>query len=157
MALLIGKTAMAATEEVTANIAFDTPLSITVYGDPGLGTVRAGVAEVYSIHPDNGLTAQNSSSNILYGWAGAADMLITGSTTASVQFSVANYTADNGVTPSNAVCNYADDPTAACDGMLGGPPGGGTVLFVGVTLTVDGTQTAGETAEPTFDLTVIYQ
>ena len=43
-ALLFSADAMAATSIVTANIAFDTPLSLTKNSDISFGTVSAGVA-----------------------------------------------------------------------------------------------------------------
>ncbi len=153
--------AWAATETITANIGFDEPLAIVSFGGYSVefGTVRAGVADVFTLSYASGLTAQNSSGNILYGFAGMADLGVSGSATQSIQFSASNYVADNGVTPSDATCVYGNTAAAPCDGLLGDPPGGGfaTDLKVGLTITVDGTQTAGETAAPTFDLAVIYQ
>jgi len=48
-ALMFTADAMAATQSVTSNIAFDTPLSITKNADINFGTVAAGIAGTYTI------------------------------------------------------------------------------------------------------------
>lgn len=145
----------AATQSVTANIAFDTGLTLTKNADINFGTVEALVAETYTITSAGVVTALGAG-QILYGTPAAGDISIVGSTTQTIDISVGSYTANNGVTPQNATCNYnaAGAGTCALSGVAA--PAAGKTLLLGVQAVVDGTQAAGSSAAPTFVITVVY-
>lgn len=145
----------AATQSVTANIAFDTPLTLTKVADINFGTVSAGVADTYTITTAGVVTAA-ATGQMLFGTPAAGNISIAGSSTQTINISVGSYTANNGVTPANATCNYnaAGAGTCALNGVAA--PGAGKTLLLGVQAVVDGTQAAGSSAAPTFTVTVVY-
>jgi hypothetical protein len=153
--VLVPVSAMAVTQTITANISFDTPLTITPGNNIRFGTVSAGVADVYTIDTAGNVTNPGSGQE-LYGTQGAGDVSIAGSTTQTINISVGTYTANGGVTPSAATCAYGAGPAGPCSLTGQTAPGAGTTLLLGVTATVDGTQAAGSSAAPTFVLTVVY-
>ncbi len=156
--LVAAGAAHAATQTVTANVAFDTPLSIGGTPTIDFGTVRANTTETYNVSTAGTLTAVGSSANILYGTASAAALTITGSTTQAIDITANNYTAVDGSTPSAAVCDYASGGSVACTTLTGvAAPGASTTLAVGVQLDVTNTNNAaGDTDAPTFDIVVTY-
>ncbi len=159
IAVVSTKVVCAAEQTVTANVAFDLPLTLSYFASAAVGTVRAGVADVYTVIPNSGTYAQNDQNNILYGAAGSfIDMFVSGSATQTIAFSVGNYSGNNGVTPSAATCSYDDAPAVSCNSLSAqSPPSLGKSLFIGYTLTVDGSQSAGDSVDTTFDVTVAYE
>ena len=83
-------------------------------------------------------------------------MTIAGSATQTIDINVNNYVADKGVTPSAATCAYDGGGSAPCSLASLAAPGSGKPLLVGITVAVDGTQTTGATAAPSFDVVVNY-
>jgi len=150
--------AYAATQSVTANMSFDTALSLSKTNDISFGIVQALTAGTYVIDTANTVTP--SGGGVAIGGTPASGVInITGSATQTVAISTGTYTANNGVTPSAASCLYNSVLTSNCDtGVTGAvaPGSSGRDLTVGVTATVDGTQAAGSTAAPTFVVTVVY-
>jgi len=155
IALLFSADALAATQSVTVNISFDTPLTLTKVSDISFGAVKAGVADTYTITTAGVVTAAGSGV-WLYGTKAAANITIAGSTTDTVNISVGGYTANGGVTPANATCAYNGGGAGSCTIASAAAPGAGKTLLVGVDAQVSGTQVAGATAAPTFTVTVIY-
>jgi hypothetical protein len=153
-ALMFSADAMAATQSVTSNISFDTPLTITPNQQINFGTVAAGTAGTYTISTAGSVTTANG--NWLYGTKAAGNLTIAGSTTDTISISVVSYTASNGVTPSNATCAYAGGAAGSCTLSGIAAPGTGKTLLLGVDATVDGTQAAGTSATPSFVVTVTY-
>lgn len=149
-------TAYAATENVTANIAFDSALSIVKNADIDFGVVEAGIADTYTIDTTATVTAAGTG-QVIGGTPAAGDLTISGSPTQAIDISVTNYVADNGVTPQNATCSYDGGAEAACTLTGAAAPGAGTTLLLGVEADVDGTQAANDVAAPTFDVVVNYQ
>jgi hypothetical protein len=146
----------AASQFVTANIRFDTALSIAKGNDINFGMVLAGKAGTYVIATSGDVTA--SDGGVLIGGSTQAGSLsIAGATTQSIDISVNNYVTSVGVTPSAATCAYNNAAPAPCALSSQAAPGTGKPLLVGVKLTVDGTQAIGSTAAPTFDVVVNYQ
>jgi hypothetical protein len=143
-ALLFSADAMAANPTVvTANIAFDSPLTLTKTSDINFGTVLAGVTSTYTITTAGTVTASGSG-QWLYGTKSAANISIGGSTTSMINITIAGYTASNGVTPSNATCSYGGGAAAPCTTITSAAaPGAGKTLLIGLDAAVDGTQTAG--------------
>jgi hypothetical protein len=152
---LISSNALAVTQSVTANIAFDTPLGISKVADINFGTVKAGVADAYTITTAASISHTGSGATV-YGTPAAGNLSITGSTTQTIVISVGSYSASGGVTPSAATCNYNGGGAGTCALSGQAAPGAGKTLLLGVTATVDGTQAAGATAAPTFVVTVVY-
>jgi len=148
-------TALAATQSMTANIAFDTPLTLTKVSDVNFGTVSAGVADTYTITTTGAVTAAGSGV-VLYGTPTAGNISIAGSSSQPINISVGSFTANGGVTPQNATCAYNGGAAGSCSITGAAAPGGGKTLLLGVQAVVDGTQAAGSTAAPTFTVTVVY-
>ena len=154
--VLAASAAYAATQSVTANIKFDTPLSLTKNNDIQFGTVKARQAGTYVINTANNVTA-SSGGVWLFGIPAAGSIAVTGSTTNTVTISTSGYTANNGVTPSAATCKYGAGMAVSCDsGISGAAPGASTPLLVGVQVVADGTQAPGSTATPSFTVSVVY-
>lgn len=154
-ALLVSADALAATQSVTVNISFDTPLSLTKISDISFGTIKAGVADTYTISTAGVVTAAGAG-QWLYGAKTAGNITIAGSTTGTINISVGGYTANNGVTPANATCSYNGGAAGSCTINGAAAPGTGKTLLIGVDAQVNGTQTAGTSAAPTFTVTVVY-
>jgi uncharacterized protein DUF4402 len=158
--LLIGmalQPAWSATQSVTANIRFDTPLSLNKTADIDFKTVTAGQANTYTISPAGATSVSGAGSGaFLFGTPNAASITVSGSTTQTLNISVGGYTANNGVTPANATCKYGAAAAGSCTIPAAASPGAGTVLLVGADAAVNGTQAAGTTAAPTFTLTIVY-
>jgi len=153
--LLGGSQAWAATQSVTANIAFDTPLTLTKTADINFGTETAANASTYQITTAGAVTTTVGTGAYLYGATNAGSITIVGGTD-TVAISVGGYTANNGVTPSNASCAYNGGAAVTpCSYAAGAAPGAGKTLLVGVTVAADGTQAAGTSAAPTFTVTVV--
>ncbi|MGB9154521.1 MAG: hypothetical protein WCD70_15705 [Alphaproteobacteria bacterium] len=148
--------AYAATQNVTANIKFDTPLSLTKNNDIQFGTVKAAQAGTYVISTSNVVTA-SSGGVWLYGTPTAGSISVAGSTSTTVTVSTGSYAANGGVTPSAATCKYGAGAAVACDsGISVAAPGASTPLLIGVQVVADGSQAAGSTATPSFTVSVIY-
>ena len=82
-----------------------------------------------------------------------------GSASQTISINTNNYTADQGVTPSNAVCKYNGGTEHACTtaNFTGvAAPDTGKTLLLGVEINSNGTQTDNMTVAPTFDVVVIY-
>ncbi|MGE3623110.1 MAG: DUF4402 domain-containing protein [Bdellovibrionales bacterium] len=160
IAALLGSTAIAsaayaATQTVTANIKFDTPLTITKNSDINFGYVKAATAGKYVVNTAGTVTASNGGVS-LGGTTQAGSLTISGSPTQAIDISAGNYVANNGVTPSAATCAYNGGPASACLLNSQPAPGAGKTLLLGVTAAVNGTQAAGTSAAPSFDVVVNY-
>lgn len=160
LALLSGALALsqhvnAATQSVTANIAFDSAITLTKNADINFGVVKAGAAANYTI-TTAAVVSTGGAGEVLGGTPAAGNITVAGSATQTVAVSVGSYTANNGVTPSAATCSYNGEAAAACSLTAQAAPGAGKTLLLGVTVAVDGTQAAASTAAPTFVVTVVY-
>lgn len=155
-AALISSNAMAATQSVTANIAFDTVLSIAKEHDIDFGTVKAAQSGTYVINTAGTVTPSGGGVWVS-GSPTSGELTVSGSSTQTVSVSVGSYVANGGVTPSAATCKWGGAAVDAdCTFSGGAAPGAGTTLLVGVQVDADGTQNAGDTAAPTFVVTVVY-
>jgi len=155
-ALLASTQSFAATQSVTANIAFDTPISLTKVSDISFGTVKAGVADTYTMSTAGAVTAAGSG-QWLSGTKTAGNITIVGSTTQTVNVSVTGLTANGGVTPQNPICKYNGGSDTACASAISvAAPGAGKTLLIGIDAVVSGTQVAGATAAPTMTVNVVY-
>ena len=153
--LLLASPTFAATQTMTANIGFDTSLTITKGNDINLGSVKATQAGTYVIAPNGGVTASNGGV-YLGGGTQAGSLTIAGSSTQTVDISANNYVANAGVTPSAATCAYNTGAAVPCSLASQTAPGVGKPLLIGVTVAVDGTQNVGTSAAPSFDIVVNY-
>lgn len=156
LSFVFTNSAFAVTQSVTANIAFDTGISITKNNDADFGTVQALTAETYTLSTAGAVTAAGSG-QIIGGTPAAASLTIVGSTTQAIDIAVNNYSAAaGGVTISNATCNYDSGGSGSCALTAAAAPGAGKTLLVGLDAAVDATPIAGASATPTFDVVVTY-
>jgi hypothetical protein len=155
--ILAAGSAMAATQSVTANIRFDTPLSLTKNSDINFGSVTASSATTYRISTAGAVSTVTGTGSYLFGTTAAANINITGSTTQLMNISVGGEVANNGVTVSNEKCAYNGGASGSCTITGAAAPGAGKTLLIGADAAADGTQAAGTTAAPTFTVTVVYQ
>lgn len=137
-----------------ASIGFDVGLALTKNADINFGTVNALNASTYRISTAGTVSTVSGTGIHLYGATAAGNITIAGSATDGINISV-GYTANNGVTPSNAQCSYNGGAAAFCNGNALAP-GSGKALVVGVDVTTDGTQAAGTTATPSLTIFVFY-
>jgi len=153
---LFSQGAEAATVSMTANISFDTPLTLTKKNDISFGTVKAGVADTYTISTSGNVTAA-SAGQWLYGAKAAGNITIVGSSAQTLNISVSNYSASGGVTPANATCSYAGGSAKPCALTAATAPGNtGKTLLIGIDAKVDGMQAVGSTETPSFTITIVY-
>ena len=157
LAGLLSHEAWAATQSVTANIAFDTPLSMNKTSDIDFGTVTASNASTYRISTAGAVSTVTGTGTSISGSPHAASITLSGSSSQLMNISAGLYTANNGVTPSNASCAYNGGASGACSIIGAAAPGAGKTLLVGVDVAADGTQAAGTSAAPTFTITAVYQ
>lgn len=162
--MAVGGTALAAsssyalTSTFTISVAFLQPFTITEATAMDFGTLVSDTASTYTLSTGDAITATGAGQSV-GGTPKSGDYTIadTGTSTGNIDISVVNLTAANGVTPVNPVCNYAaGGDVAGCALVNAGNPGAGATLTIGIQLQVDGTQTTGTTASPTFDITVAY-
>lgn len=159
VAAVAGYQALAATTSVTANIRFDTPLNVSTVTDIDFASVTAGNASTYRVSTAGAVSTVAGTGSVVLGSPNAGSVSISGSATQAITIATSGYTAQGGVTPSAATCAYDGGAAAACDGagIVGAAPAGGKTLLVGVDVAVDGSQSAGDTATPSFTVTVLYQ
>ena len=147
----------ATTANVSANISFAAVLTVTKNSDIDFGIVLANQSDTYTINTAGTVTSSGSGQS-LGGAATAADLTIAGSVSQLINITANNYVINSGVTPQNATCSYAGGAETACSSLTSvAAAGAGTTLLVGVEAVVDGTQAAGSTAVPSFDVVVTYQ
>jgi hypothetical protein len=165
---LLGTTAIATGsyadfKTVAANISFDYAVVLTKNADIQFGTVAAGTVESYTITTAGAVTAQGSSNNVLYGTTAAGNILVQGSTTQTVAISIGNEVSNNGVDihAGSETCSYGGGASSPCgttamtaQAAPGQTPG--KTLLLGVRVDADGSQVAGSSAAPHFDVTVVY-
>jgi hypothetical protein len=156
-AIVASSGAYAATQNVTANISFDSALSLTKTSDIAFGSVKGSTAGTYTISTAGAVTP-TAGGVVIGGTPAAGAITITGSTSQTVAINTGSYVSDLGVTPSAATCSYNGNPAVACDTPMTGQsaPGAGKFLKLGVTAVSDGTAAAGQAATPSFTVTVIY-
>lgn len=146
----------AATQTMTARVAFASVLTISSVSDLSFGDVAADSSGTYTLSPSGSLVTSDGGV-ALGGDVHAGTMTISGSQTQSINIVATNYATSQGVTPSDATCSYSGGPVGSCTMSGLAAPGTGSTLLVGAKLVADGTQTAGTQATPTFDIVVTYQ
>ncbi len=146
---------MPASQSISVNMAFDSTLMLTNKTDISFGIIKANQSGIYSISPSGSITVTNDGL-WLGGSQNAGSLTIVGSTTQAIDINVNNYVANNGVTPSEAICSYNGGASSPCALSSQAPPGNGKLLLLGLTINVDGSQSVGSTAAPSFDVVVNY-
>lgn len=143
----------------TASIKFDNAITIDTVMDINFGMVKALTAGNFTINTA-GVVTPGGGGEWLYGTTSAGSMVIRGSSTQTIAISTGSYISGGiggGVTLSNATCSYNGGAEVACS--LSGqaaPTSAGKTLLLGVTATVNASQTAGSSATPSFTVTVVY-
>ena len=159
VAAVAGYQAMAANpQSVTANIRFDTPLTLTKVSDLDLKSVKAGVAStVYRLSSAGALSVVSGPGSAVFGTPVAGNISIVGSTTQTIQITAGNAAAQGGASVSNFKCNYNGGGEVGCNTITtGAAPGAGKTLLLGADVTTGGAEATGATAAPTYDITVVY-
>lgn len=153
--------AFAVTQSVTANITFEAALTLTKNADINIGAVTALQANTYTIDTAGAISVTGAGTGVsIGGTISAGDITIIGSTTQTISITDGNYSAAAGgvsAVTSSATCKYGAAAAVDCTGLAAqAAPGAGTTLLIGVAVSADGTQAAGSTAAPTFDIIVNY-
>ncbi|TAL27852.1 MAG: hypothetical protein EPN97_16200 [Alphaproteobacteria bacterium] len=159
VAAAAGYQAMAANpQSVTANIRFDTPLTLTKVSDLDFKSVTAGVAStVYRLSTAGALSVVSGPGSAVFGTPVAGNISIVGSTTQTIQITAGNAAAQGGASVSNFKCNYDGGGEVNCSTLTAAAaPGAGKTLLLGADVTTGGSEAAGATAAPTYDITVVY-
>jgi hypothetical protein len=154
-ALLFSADALANnTVSVTANINFDTPLTLTKNNDINFGTVST-TPDTYTISTAGAVTNAGAG-QWLYGTKQAGSITIAGSTTQTIAISVGSYVASSHVTLANPTCSYNAVAVTACTGAGLTAPGTGKTLLLGIDAAVATGVVAGTPETPSYTVTVIY-
>ncbi len=147
-------------ENVDVEVTFVAAITIAEVNSLKFGLLDVGMAnlETVVIDPDDGLT--DADFNVIGGTQEAADLTITATATAPINILIDNVLP---ASPTNYdlatwLCEYEALGPTACDGggMNIASAAASGALRVGVTLTGNGTGTAGAD-NSTFDVTVAYQ
>jgi hypothetical protein len=155
MIVLGAGTAWAVTT-VTSTIKFVTDLSVATVASPNLGYVKAGVTGTYALDTTGAVTAGGT--GVKEGGVPAAGhYTITGSASQAININDGNYVVSGASTPSLARCRYGAGAETSCTNLNVAAPGGGTALFVGLTVTTSAAGADNQTDSPKFDLTIVYQ
>ena len=147
-------------ESVTVGMAFLDPITITENESLRFGLLDVNMAnlETVVIAPNDSLT--DAGGNVLGGTQAAADLTITASASQSITISVGNVSTATNYALGTWRCNYngAGSDSDCFGGYSETTPAASTTatLLIGVTLTGNGTGTAG-VDNSTFDVTVTYQ
>jgi hypothetical protein len=139
----------------SAHIGVDAAVTLIKNSDIQFGTVKAGVASVYTISTEGKVSSSHPGA-WLSGTPAAGSVTIAGSGTEPVNISIGGYSASNGVTLRNATCAYNGRPPGACAISGATAPGTGKKLLIGVSAIVNGAQAAHTNATPGFSVTVVY-
>jgi hypothetical protein len=152
--------ALAVSQNVPIDIAFDTALSVAKDNNINFGTIADLTAGTYAINTAGAVTASAGGQVISSTNAAAGQLTVSGTTDAAARFNIvaAAYNANGGSTPSLLRCKIGAGAEASCDiaspVASTAPPGAGIVVKLGVTLTTTVAATTGDA--PTVDVTVLY-
>ncbi len=159
-AIVATHNAYALTETMSASVTFIAPLAISSVTSPSFGKLSADVdSTVYTLGTDGSVRVASGPGSALGGSPAAGSMTISGSSTQTIDISSGNLMSDGGIEPSAVMCKYGSGSEVSCNDTslnTASAPGGGTVLKVGLTVTTTGAEADGDTAEPGFDITVVY-
>lgn len=155
VSVLGSQSALAASVSVPTSITLDTPVALTLNKNIDFGTVRQGSCTYFIDTSGSVSVVSGSGCGYLTGATAAAS--VSFSAAGTVTYGVGGYTADRGVTPSDAECEEVGGGiTLHCLGGAASSTASGTVL-IGVHVTTDGTQAGGITYSPSMVLTVTLQ
>lgn len=156
---LIGSTAYAVSQSVSATVKFATPITLTKNSDINFGTVGTG-AQTFKINTTGTVTAIGAgTAQPLGGATTASNITIKGSPTQTINVNVNGYGSQSGVTLQNANCRYDTGTEALCsaasfDSLTPNPAG--KILYLGVEAVADGSQIDNQQVTTTFNVDVIY-
>jgi hypothetical protein len=151
-------TAYAATQSVTANIKFDSPITLTKNLDISFGTVSGGVAPTtYTISTNGTVTTASGPGEVIGGTSHAGKITLNGSLTSLMKISVGSFvTGSQGTVLSNPTCSYDGGVAGSCTIIGASGPGAGKVLLIGVDASAP-TVSIVTTDAPSFTVTALYQ
>lgn len=161
-AIIAANNARAYVDTFTVTMDFAQPFGITESTPMNLGTLLALANGTVSI--DTAGTMAVTGAQIVVDdtnkAVGVYAITQTGNSTAPVDITVDNPTANAGVSISEFDCKWgaanATGFNATCAITSATNPGASTDLLVGVKVATDGTQADASSATPTFDITVVY-
>ena len=151
--VLVASQTFAATENVTAEVQFVSPVAIVENNALQFGLLDAGLAnaETVVIATDGSVT--DAASNVLGGTQAAADLTVTATAGQSINISISSIVNGTGYALGSFTCDYDGNGSGACGSATSVAS---ATLNIGATLTGDGTAVAG-TANGSFDVVIDYQ
>lgn len=156
----ISQNAYALSQSMTAAVTFIAPLAVSSISNPSFGKLAANAgATVYTLNTSGSVSVVSGTGEALGGSPAAGSMSISGSSSQTIDISASNLTDDGNVTPSAVTCLYGSGTEIPCNDTslnTATAPGGGKTLKVGLTITTSGNEADGDTAAPSFDITVVY-
>lgn len=151
-----GATYAANPEPVVVQVSFVNPITIAEVTALQFGLLDANLAlaDIVVITPGGGVT--DAASRVLGGTQSPAELTVTATAGQAITIDVAQVSAGAGYTLGTYMCNYAGGTDTACDGGgYGETSVASAPLFVGVTLTGDGSAGPGA-ADGAITVTVSY-
>lgn len=147
---------LAATQNFTAKVQFSSPLTLTKVKDLDFGILKANQVGTYVLST-GGTVTPSGGGVVIGGTPQAGELLVEGSSTQTLNVSTSTFVSHNGVRISEPTCSYGGGAEVPCDTLNGQTaPGAGETLLVGATIDVNGTQSTGTTAAPSFNVNVVY-
>ncbi len=140
-----------------AVVSFVAPITVTANTLPNFGNVITDVSgQTLTLSTTGAISGANSSDYVSGALAG--NYTIKGSASSTIAISIGGYGADHNVVPSAATCAYNGGAVSSpCNLSTQVAPGNaGKTLLVGLTMTTNNTETDGTVANPTFQITVVY-
>ncbi len=144
-------------ENVTAEVTFVAPITITENGALRFGLLDANLANTETVAISTSSAVTDSASRVVGGTQAAANLTVAATASQSITILVDNVTNGTGYALGSFVCSYNGGSSAACGGSgLSATSAASATLLIGATLTGNGLSSAGA-ANGSFDVTVSYQ
>jgi hypothetical protein len=139
------KAELSAKTTITTYMAFDTPLAVSGGATIDFGTVKLEKTAAYAANRGR----QNVSS--------AASLLITGSATQAININAGNYTNTHEIDIKATTCQYGTGAPDICKNLgTQPPPGTGTRLLVGMTISTASAIQLASSTTPSFEISILY-
>jgi hypothetical protein len=153
--LSFGMTSYAATESVSADVEFVTPISLVEVKTLAFGRISTDLAnaEVLTIATNSGLT--DTSNRYLTGTVQAAEVTVTAQSLGTIDILIDTVVSGTGYALSAFTCDYAGGGSNGCSSTYSPSAGSGGTLLIGATLTGDGADSVGA-ANGSFVVNVTY-
>ena len=144
-------------ENVTAEVAFVDPITITENSALRFGLLDQNLADTQTVAISTSSAVTDASSRVIGGTQAAANLTVAATASQGITIVVDNVTNGTGYALGSFVCSYNGGSSAACGGSgLSATSAASATLLIGATLTGNGLSVTG-TANGSFDVTVSYQ